>query len=163
MKMRKWALLCAALLLLTACSAAPRFDLAAGEIAVAKDLVLGMPMEDVPQAWQEGNAACTYAGVAFTGRLEAPPLLLPLRGMRSEDVQLTFLCCAADEALTARQVEDLRKALERDYDLDLQLLRDNPGETEWYRLAHPGCIRLFSFGEDPDAQSVDLVFLLASD
>ena len=53
MKMRKWALLCAALLLLTACSAAPKFDLAAGEIAVAEDLVLGMPMEDVPQAWQQ--------------------------------------------------------------------------------------------------------------
>ena len=42
MTMRKWALLCAALLLLTACSAAPRFDLAAGEIAVL--YVLGVPL-----------------------------------------------------------------------------------------------------------------------
>lgn len=84
MKMRKWALLCAALLLLTACSAAPKFDLAAGEIAVAEDLMLGMPMEDVPQAWQQGTAACTYAGIDFTGGLEAPTLLLPLHGTRSE-------------------------------------------------------------------------------
>ena len=43
MKMRKWALLCAALLLLTACSAAPKFDLAAGEIAAAEGLTLHMP------------------------------------------------------------------------------------------------------------------------
>lgn len=163
MKMRKWALLCAALLLLTACSAAPKFDLAAGEIAVAEDLVLGMPMEDVPQAWQQGTAACTYAGIDFTGGLEAPTLLLPLHGTRSEDAQLTFLCCAADEALTARQVEDLRRALERDHGLELQLLADNPGDTRWYRLAHPGCVRLFHMGEDPDAQSAYLVFLLASD
>lgn len=163
MKMRKWALLCAALLLLTACSAAPKFDLAAGEIAVAEDLVLGMPMEDVPQAWQDGTAACTYAGIDFTGGLEAPTLLLPLRGTRSEAERLTFLCCAADEALTVRQIEDLRTALERDYGLELQLLADNPGDTHWYRLAHPGCVRLFSMGEDPDAQSAYLVFLLASE
>ena len=104
-----------------------------------------------------------YAGVDFTGSLEAPTLLLPLHGTRSEDAQLTFLCCAADEALTARQIEDLRRALERDYGLELQLLADNPGDTRWSRLAHPGCVRLFHMGEDPDAQSAYLVFLLASD
>ena len=94
--------------------------------------------------------------------MEAPTLLLPLHGTRSAE-RLTFLCCAADEALTARQVEDLRRALERDYGLELQLLADNPGDTRWYRLAHPGCVRLFRMGEDPDAQSAYLVFLLASD
>ena len=86
-----------------------------------------------------------------------------LLDIQSEAERLTFLCCAADEALTARQVEDLRRALERDYGLELQLLADNPGDTRWYRLAHPGCVRLFSMGEDPDAQSAYLVFLLASE
>ena len=61
------------------------------------------------------------------------------------------------------QAVDLRRALERDYGLELQLLADNPGDARWYRLAHPGCVRLFSMGEGPDAQSAYLVFLLASE
>lgn len=109
MKMRKWALLCAALLLLTACSAAPRFDLAAGEIAAAEGLTLHMPQAELPDPWTDTDpslADIEYAGLDFAAEANFA------------DGELTSLSASCDEA-SREDVDALLAALNADYGIEL--------------------------------------------
>lgn len=109
MKMRKWALLCAALLLLTACSAAPRFDLAAGEIAAAEGLTLHMPQAELPDPWTDADpslADIEYAGLDFAAEASFA------------DGELTSLSASCGEA-SREDVDALLAALNADYGIEL--------------------------------------------
>lgn len=65
------------LLLLSACAAAPKFDLSAGEIAAGEGLTLHMPASDLPAPWTaeeepgKWEAALPYAGIAFDASARA--------------------------------------------------------------------------------------------
>ena len=65
------------LLLLSACAAAPKFDLSAGEIAAGEGLTLHMPASDLPAPWtaehERGNRqpALAHPGSAFHSRAPA--------------------------------------------------------------------------------------------
>ena len=113
--------LCLLLALLTAlpagcAAAAPKFDLAAGEIAAAENLALHMPASDLPAPWNaeaepgKWEAALTYAGVAFDARARA-----------DEDGTLNQVTLSAgdDGSWTQADVEALVQALNEDYGIEL--------------------------------------------
>ena len=56
-----------------------------------------------------------------------------------------------------------REALERDYGVELLPLIEDESLTRWFLWNETACLVLSSMGEDPDAQSAYLVFLLASE
>ena len=121
MKMRKWALLCAALLLLTACSAAPKFDLAAGEIAAAEGLTLHMPQAELPDPWTDTDpslADIEYAGLDFAAEANFA------------DGELTSLSASCGEA-SREDVDALLAALNADYGIELVKTYDKGDELTY--------------------------------
>ena len=113
--------LCLLLALLTAlpagcAAAAPKFDLAAGEIAAAENLALHMPASDLPAPWNaeeepgKWEAALTYAGIAFDASTRADE-----EGMLKQ----VTLAAADDGSWTQADVEALVQALNADYGIEL--------------------------------------------
>ena len=104
-------------LTLTGCAAAaPRFDLAAGEIAAAEGLTLHMPASDLPAPWTaeeepgKWEAALPYAGIAFDASARADE-----EGMLKQ----VTLSAADDGSWAQADVEALVQALNADYGVEL--------------------------------------------
>ena len=104
------------LLLLSACAAAPKFDLSAGEIAAGEGLTLHMPASDLPAPWTaeeepgKWEAALAYAGIAFDASARADE-----EGMLKQ----VTLSAADDGSWAQADVEALVQALNADYGIEL--------------------------------------------
>ena len=97
-------------LTLTGCAAAaPRFDLAAGEIAAAEGLTLHMPQAELPDPWTDADpslADIEYAGLDFAAEANFA------------DGELTSLSASCGEA-SREDVDALLAALNADYGIEL--------------------------------------------
>ena len=104
------------LLLLSACAAAPKFDLSAGEIAAGEGLTLHMPASDLPAPWTaeeepgKWEAALPYAGIAFDASARADE-----EGMLKQ----VTLSAADDGSWAQADVDALVQALNADYGIEL--------------------------------------------
>ena len=105
------------LLLLSACAAAPKFDLSAGEIAAGEGLTtLHMPASDLPAPWTaeeepgKWEAALAYAGIAFDASARA-----------DEEGTLKQVTLSADDdgSWAQADVDALVQALNADYGIEL--------------------------------------------
>lgn len=104
------------LLLLSACAAAPKFDLAAGEIAAGEGLTLHMPASDLPAPWTaeeepgKWEAALPYAGIAFDASARAD---------EEGTLKQVTLSAGDDGSWTQADVDALVQALNADYGIEL--------------------------------------------
>ena len=104
-------------LALTGCAAAaPRFDLAAGEIAAAEGLTLHMPASDLPAPWTaeeepgKWEAALPYAGIAFDASARAD---------EEWTLKQVTLSAGDDGSWAQADVDALVQALNADYGIEL--------------------------------------------
>ena len=104
------------LLLLSACAAAPKFDLSAGEIAAGEGLTLHMPASDLPAPWTaeeepgKWEAALTYAGIAFDASARAD---------EEGTLKQVTLSAGDDGSWAQADVDALVQALNADYGIEL--------------------------------------------
>ena len=104
------------LLLLSACAAAPKFDLSAGEIAAGEGLTLHMPASDLPAPWTaeeepgKWEAALPYAGIAFDASARAD---------EEGTLKQVTLSAADDGSWAQADVDALVQALNADYGIEL--------------------------------------------
>ena len=117
--------LCLLLALLTAlpagCAAAPKFDLAAGEIAAAENLALHMPASDLPDPWPDADpslADIEYAGLSFAAEA------------KFSDGELTSLTGTCENA-AHEDVDALLAALNADYGIELVKTYDKGDELTY--------------------------------
>ena len=104
------------LLLLSACAAAPKFDLSAGEIAAGEGLTLHMPASDLPAPWTaeeepgKWEAALPYAGIAFDASARAD---------EEWTLKQVTLSAGDDGSWAQADVDALVQALNADYGIEL--------------------------------------------
>ena len=118
--------LCLLLALLTAlpagcAAAAPKFDLAAGEIAAAENLALHMAQADLPDPWLDADpslADIEYAGLDFAAEANFA------------DGELTSLSASCGEA-SREDVDALLAALNADYGIELVKTYDKGDELTY--------------------------------